>query len=150
MRKTFDIATGYSADNMDEAKWLRRIIFLESVAGVPGMVGLFCLCPAGAVGGCGVPPPPSGGCSGGGEGVRHVPRWHLVFGMCSLVFGMCSLSADNVDDNHVDKAEGLLRGTVITAVRCGRARHGLSTPGEWGGGGCRTLGAVVFAIQCQT
>jgi hypothetical protein len=46
---------------------------------------------------------------------------------------MCSLSADNVDDNHVDKAEWLLRGTVITAVRCRRARHGLSTPGEWGG-----------------
>jgi hypothetical protein len=68
MRKTFDIATGYSADNMDEAKWLRRIIFLESVAGVPGMVGLFFLCPAGAVGGCGVPPPPQWGVQWWGGG----------------------------------------------------------------------------------
>jgi len=38
MRKAFDLATGYSPDHMNEARWLRRIIFLESVAGVPGMV----------------------------------------------------------------------------------------------------------------
>jgi len=39
MRKSFDIATGYHPDRMNEARWLRRIIFLETVAGVPGMVG---------------------------------------------------------------------------------------------------------------
>lgn len=38
VRKLFDITTGYGPD-MTEAKWLRRIIFLETVAGVPGMVG---------------------------------------------------------------------------------------------------------------
>ncbi len=31
-RSAFDIATGYGP-NMDEKKWLRRIIFLETVAG---------------------------------------------------------------------------------------------------------------------
>jgi threonyl-tRNA synthetase len=39
IRGTFDLATGYNADNMTEAKWLQRMIFLETVAGVPGMVG---------------------------------------------------------------------------------------------------------------
>jgi threonyl-tRNA synthetase len=39
IRKTFDFATGYNHDKMDETLWLRRIIFLETVAGVPGMVG---------------------------------------------------------------------------------------------------------------
>ena len=44
-----DLATGYkhpepgqeltAANKMTEEKWLRRFIFLESVAGVPGMVG---------------------------------------------------------------------------------------------------------------
>lgn len=34
----FDFATGYGPE-MDMKKWLRRIIFLETVAGVPGMVG---------------------------------------------------------------------------------------------------------------
>lgn len=38
MRKAFDLATGYRPDHMNETRWLRRIIFLESVAGVPGMV----------------------------------------------------------------------------------------------------------------
>ena len=38
MRKSFDVATGYSPERMNEARWLTRIIFLESVAGVPGMV----------------------------------------------------------------------------------------------------------------
>jgi len=38
IRSGFDLATGYHPDRMNEAKWLRRIIFLETVAGVPGMV----------------------------------------------------------------------------------------------------------------
>lgn len=38
IRRAFDLATGYSPDKMTEVKWLQRIIFLESVAGVPGMV----------------------------------------------------------------------------------------------------------------
>jgi hypothetical protein len=37
LRRGFDMATGYGAD-MTEAKWLQRMIFLETVAGVPGMV----------------------------------------------------------------------------------------------------------------
>lgn len=37
-RRCFDLATGYNHDTMTEAKWLQRIIFLETVAGVPGMV----------------------------------------------------------------------------------------------------------------
>ena len=44
LRFVFDTFTGYvahsstSARTMNEQQWLRRIIFLESVAGVPGMV----------------------------------------------------------------------------------------------------------------
>ena len=38
MRLTYDKATGYG-DKMTENKWLQRMIFLETVAGVPGMVG---------------------------------------------------------------------------------------------------------------
>ena len=30
--------SGYGKGRMTEAKWLKRIIFLETVAGVPGMV----------------------------------------------------------------------------------------------------------------
>lgn len=37
-RFVFDKATGYGP-HMTKDKWLRRIIFLETVAGVPGMVG---------------------------------------------------------------------------------------------------------------
>lgn len=37
MRRAFDVVTGYGP-NMTEAKWLQRMIFLETVAGVPGMV----------------------------------------------------------------------------------------------------------------
>ncbi|PNH12106.1 Alternative oxidase, mitochondrial [Tetrabaena socialis] len=37
-RWSFDRATGYGP-KMTEAKWLQRMIFLETVAGVPGMVG---------------------------------------------------------------------------------------------------------------
>lgn len=36
-RATFDYVTGYGP-NMNEAKWLTRFVFLETVAGVPGMV----------------------------------------------------------------------------------------------------------------
>lgn len=39
-RNMFDYATGYRTDKpMTETMWLRRILFLETVAGVPGMVG---------------------------------------------------------------------------------------------------------------
>jgi len=37
MRTVFDYVTGYGP-NMNERKWLRRFIFLETIAGVPGMV----------------------------------------------------------------------------------------------------------------
>jgi hypothetical protein len=37
-RRIFDIGTGYGPNNMTEAKWLNRIIFLETVAAIPGMV----------------------------------------------------------------------------------------------------------------
>ncbi|CAG9463180.1 unnamed protein product [Pedinophyceae sp. YPF-701] len=37
-RTVFDKVTGYGP-NMTEEKWLRRMIFLETVAGVPGMIG---------------------------------------------------------------------------------------------------------------
>lgn len=46
LRFFFDTFTGYvhanpqnSTKTMTEQQWLRRFIFLESVAGVPGMVG---------------------------------------------------------------------------------------------------------------
>jgi hypothetical protein len=38
MRWSFDKITGYP-HNMNEEKWLQRIVFLETVAGVPGMSG---------------------------------------------------------------------------------------------------------------
>lgn len=38
LRSIFDYFTGYGA-NMNERKWLARFLYLESVAGVPGMVG---------------------------------------------------------------------------------------------------------------
>lgn len=38
VRRVFDWVTGYGPD-MNLKKWLRRIVFLETVAGVPGMVG---------------------------------------------------------------------------------------------------------------
>lgn len=38
-RTSFDIVTGYKPDEvMTERHWLRRVLFLETVAGVPGMV----------------------------------------------------------------------------------------------------------------
>ena len=43
LRKMFDLFSGYAWGKLwgtlDERKWLRRIVFLETVAGVPGMVG---------------------------------------------------------------------------------------------------------------
>ena len=45
LRFVFDTFTGYihqsdhSSKIMNEQQWLRRFIFLESIAGVPGMVG---------------------------------------------------------------------------------------------------------------
>ena len=39
MRSSFDLITGYGPGRMNECKWLQRIVFLETVAGVPGMVG---------------------------------------------------------------------------------------------------------------
>jgi len=38
IRACFDFATGYNFLNFNEKLWLRRIIFLESIAGVPPMV----------------------------------------------------------------------------------------------------------------
>lgn len=38
LRGTFDYVSGYSEEGMTEKKWLTRIIYLETVAGVPGMV----------------------------------------------------------------------------------------------------------------
>ena len=38
-RKTFDILTRYNENKFHEAGWTNRCIFLETVAGVPGMVG---------------------------------------------------------------------------------------------------------------
>jgi hypothetical protein len=39
VRFAYDKMTGYSEKNMPQSKWLTRIIFLETIAGVPGMVG---------------------------------------------------------------------------------------------------------------
>ena len=39
IRRSFDFVTRYNEKNMNERDWLNRIIFLETVAGVPGMVG---------------------------------------------------------------------------------------------------------------
>ncbi len=37
-RTVFDTVTGYNRGRMTEEKYLQRIVFLESIAGVPGMV----------------------------------------------------------------------------------------------------------------
>ena len=39
VRGTFDKVTFYNPKKMNEKHWLNRIIFLETVAGVPGMIG---------------------------------------------------------------------------------------------------------------
>ena len=38
VRKAFDVVTRYNPEVMNEHDWLRRMIILETVAGVPGMV----------------------------------------------------------------------------------------------------------------
>lgn len=38
-RKAADVLSRYNPDDMTERKWLDRCIFLETVAGIPGMVG---------------------------------------------------------------------------------------------------------------
>ena len=39
MRGSFDVLSRYNPKRMDERDWLNRIVFLETVAGVPGMIG---------------------------------------------------------------------------------------------------------------
>ena len=39
VRGSFDIITRYNPEKMNERQWLNRIVFLETVAGVPGMIG---------------------------------------------------------------------------------------------------------------
>jgi hypothetical protein len=38
-RFTFDTVSRYNPEKMREREWLNRIVFLETVAGVPGMIG---------------------------------------------------------------------------------------------------------------
>ena len=38
-RRGFDFFSGYNLDKMSQRDWLNRAIFLETVAGVPGMIG---------------------------------------------------------------------------------------------------------------
>jgi len=39
MRGSFDTISRYNPQTMNERDWLNRIVFLETVAGVPGMIG---------------------------------------------------------------------------------------------------------------
>jgi len=39
MRSSFDFVSGYNPEKMNERDWINRIVFLETTAGVPGMVG---------------------------------------------------------------------------------------------------------------
>ena len=39
MRSTFDLLSGYNEKQMPSSDWINRCVFLETVAGVPGMVG---------------------------------------------------------------------------------------------------------------
>ena len=39
VRGSFDMISGYNPNKMHEKHWLSRIVFLETVAGVPGMIG---------------------------------------------------------------------------------------------------------------
>ena len=41
-RTLMDKVSSYNPEKMREREWLARIIFLETVAGVPGMVGGMC------------------------------------------------------------------------------------------------------------
>ena len=38
-RTLFDVLTGYNDNRNDSRLWINRVIFLETIAGVPGMVG---------------------------------------------------------------------------------------------------------------
>jgi threonyl-tRNA synthetase len=38
-RKAFDLVSGYNPETLDERGWMNRVIFLETIAGVPGMIG---------------------------------------------------------------------------------------------------------------
>ena len=38
-RLGFDLLTGYRATKMTHSRWINRAIFLETIAGIPGMVG---------------------------------------------------------------------------------------------------------------
>ena len=38
-RKAFDVVSGYDPKKLDERGWMNRVIFLETIAGVPGMIG---------------------------------------------------------------------------------------------------------------
>ena len=38
-RRGFDLFSGYNPETMKERHWMNRAIFLETVAGVPGMIG---------------------------------------------------------------------------------------------------------------
>ena len=37
-RGSFDLVSRYNPDKMNERHWLDRVIFLETIAGVPGMI----------------------------------------------------------------------------------------------------------------
>ena len=39
VRKSFDFVSRYNPEKMNERDWLFRLIFLETTAAVPGMVG---------------------------------------------------------------------------------------------------------------
>jgi hypothetical protein len=39
IRKSYDYLTSYDPQNMTRTKWIKRCLILETVAGVPGMVG---------------------------------------------------------------------------------------------------------------
>ena len=39
IRKFFDMLSGYDQSKMSENQWINRFILLETIAGVPGMVG---------------------------------------------------------------------------------------------------------------
>ena len=38
-RASFDTVSGYDPEKLDERGWMNRVIFLETIAGVPGMIG---------------------------------------------------------------------------------------------------------------
>lgn len=39
MRSGFDVVSRYNPEKMNERDWLNRIVFLETTAGIPGMIG---------------------------------------------------------------------------------------------------------------